>query len=340
VTAEAPASWASLARQLRADSPIAVCEQFERQLKEMLARELMASPDGSRARALASFQRDLGFLLKYKSYAIKAASPLGYSVFLQRPGEGFSFQQHVTHKTEIFYILDVLPGGYVFLCDFEAWREVYRRDTFLAWLNGAADSRYERFRFVPQPGDVIVIDKLNVVHSVVGCTLAEFATVSTDMVDRLYDQNEGLPIPAEFSRSFAEERIGRLTWPRESSRVTFSAAGWSRASMPVETVTGGRRTSFGGGDKFVASSSRLVSGASSELTSDAGRATSVHIAAGSGQLILGTADEVRRTTPPALAARAGDLFLIAPGAHYGFVNDGPMPLVVAEHSIEPAVAFV
>jgi mannose-6-phosphate isomerase-like protein (cupin superfamily) len=340
VTAEAPAPWASLAKQLRADSPIAVLEQFERQLKEVLAHELTAPPDGARIRALASFQKDLGFLLKYKSYAVKAASPLGYSVFLQRPGEGFSFQQHVTHKTEIFHILDVLPGGYVFLCDFDAWHEIYRRETFLAWLKGAADSRYERFRFVPRPGDVVVIDRLSVVHSVVGCTLAEFATVSTDMVDRLYDQNEGLPIPAEFSRAFAEERIERLAWPAESSRVTLGASGWSRAKIPTETVPGGRRTAFGGGDRFVASSSRFDPGASSGVTSDAERATSIHIASGSGQLILGAADEVRRQAPPTLAARAGDLFLVPPGAHYGFVNDGAASLVVAEHRIDPRIAFV
>jgi hypothetical protein len=340
VTAEAPAPWASLAKQLRADSPIEVLEQFERQLKDVLARELTAPPDGGRIRALASFQKDLGFLLKYKSYAVKAASPLGYSVFLQRPGEGFSFQQHVTHKTEIFYILDVLPGGYVFLCDFAEWREIYRRETFLSWLKGAADPRYERFRFVPRPGDVVVIDKLSVVHSVVGCALAEFATVSTDMVDRLYDQNEGLPIPAEFGRAFAEERIGRLAWPGESSCVTLGASGWSRTGIPQDTVPGGHRTSFGGGDKFVASSLQFDSGASSDIAADARRATSLHIASGSGQLILGTADEVRRATPPALPARAGDLFLVAPGGHYGFVNDGATPFVVAEHSIEPAVAFV
>ncbi len=67
MSAEAQASWASLAAHLRADSPIAVLEQFERQLKEMLTRELTAAPDGVRIRALASFQRELGFLLKYKS---------------------------------------------------------------------------------------------------------------------------------------------------------------------------------------------------------------------------------------------------------------------------------
>src|SRR5262249_50425572 len=261
-----------------ADSPIAVLEQFERQLKAMLSLELQVPLDGARVRALASFQRDLGFLLKYKSYAVKAASPLGYSVFLQRPGAALSFQPHVVHETELFDLLDVLPGGYVFLCDFDAWRSIYRRETFRAWLDGSADPGYERFRFIPQPGDVVLIDRLNVVHSVVGCTLAEFATVSTDMVDRLYDQNEGLPIADEFSRAFAEERIGRLAWPAESSRVTLGPSGWSRAAIPTETAGGRGRTSFGGGNRFFASSSRFDSGVSSGITADASRATSIHVA--------------------------------------------------------------
>src|SRR5215470_8892980 len=87
VSADTPAPWAPLVDALRADSPISVLEASERQLKEILTRELAAPLDGSRIRALATFQQDLGFLLKYKSYAVKAASPLGYSVFLQRPGE-------------------------------------------------------------------------------------------------------------------------------------------------------------------------------------------------------------------------------------------------------------
>ena len=53
MSAEAPASWASLAVQLRTDSPIGVLEQFERQLKETLTKELTAPPDGGRIRALA-----------------------------------------------------------------------------------------------------------------------------------------------------------------------------------------------------------------------------------------------------------------------------------------------
>ena len=40
--------------------------------------------------------------MKYKSYAVKAATPLGYSIFLQNQGQGFSFQQHLVHKLEGF----------------------------------------------------------------------------------------------------------------------------------------------------------------------------------------------------------------------------------------------
>ena len=315
-------------------------EEAERKLKTILQRELSAPLDGAALRELASLQQRLGFLLKYKSYAVKAASPLGYSVFLQRPGEGFSFQQHVTHKTELFYFLDVLPGGYVFLCDIEEWRRVYDRDRFLAWLAGTPDQAYERFRFVPQPGDVIVIDKLNVVHSVIGCTLVEFATVSTDMVDRLHDQNEHRLVPAEFTRNNAEVRLRGLPWPRASQRVTADPAGWRRTEIPSDRVPGGLRTVLNDDGVVMAAAYRFAAGAVSDVVTDSERAVSLHIVGGTGRLVLGDAAEVRRTSPPTLAANAGDLFFIAPGAHYGFVNDHTEPLIVAEHRIPYATAFV
>src|SRR5215831_6530486 len=251
---DSTAPLSSLVDALRADSPIATLEAAERQLKTVLQEQLARPLDGDQIRSLAAFQQDLGFLLKYKSYAVKAASPLGYSVFLQRPGEGFSFQQHVTHKTEIFYILDVLPGGFVFLCDFDDWKRTYDRQSFLAWMNGAADPRYERFRFAPQPGDVIVIDRLSVVHSVVGCVLAEFATVSTDMVDRLHDQNEGRSIPAEFTRAFSEERLRTIRWPQASRYVHISATGVTQTPIVPEPIAGGVRTTFGQGAVLAAAS--------------------------------------------------------------------------------------
>jgi hypothetical protein len=343
VSADTPAPWASLVDALRADSPIAVLEQSERQLKQILSRELAGPLDGPRIRALASFQRDLGFLLKYKSYAVKAASPLGYSVFLQRPGEGFSFQRHITHKTEIFYILDVLQGGFVFLCDFPDWQRVYERDAFLAWLGGARDDRYDRFRFTPRPGDVIVIDRLSVVHSVAGCTLVEFATVSIDMVDRLHDQNEGRAIPAEFTRAYSEDRIRRQAWPETTNLVTLGPSGWSRAEVRSHAIAGGRKTTLGDDERFSAALLRIDAGGRTDVVSSPDRAIAIHVANGAGQLLLGTAAEMRGTSPPgppALAARAGDLFLIAPHAHYAFVNDTDAALVVAEHRIAPSVAFV
>ena len=336
---QASAALAALVEPLRADSPIAVLEDAERTLKSVLQRELAAPLDGAGIRELASLQQRLGFLLKYKSYAVKAASPLGYSVFLQQPGEGFSFQQHVVHKTEMFYFLDVPAGGFVFLCDFDEWQRIYDRRAFLAWMGGQPDDRYERWRFVPQPGDVIVIDKLNMVHSVIGCTLAEFATVSTDMVDRLHDQNEGRAIPPGFTRPLSEERLRRLPWPDVSHRVTIGEAGRSRSVIPSQRVAGGIRTVLDDGI-VTAATYRFDPGAVSERSVDSTRATSLHVVHGSGRLVLGDAAEVQRASPPTLAARAGDLFFVAPGACWGFINDGHAPVTLAEHKIPVDIAFV
>jgi hypothetical protein len=333
------AALATLVERLRADSPIAVLEDAERQLKSVLERELAAPLDGAGIRELAVVQQRLGFLLKYKSYAVKAASPLGYSVFLQQPGQGFSFQQHVVHKTEMFYFLDVPAGGFVFLCDFPEWRRIYEREAFLAWMGGRPDARYERWRFVPQPGDVIVIDKLNMVHSVIGCTLAEFATVSTDMVDRLHDQNEGRAIPPEFTRPLSEERLRRLPWPDVSHRVTIGGEGRSRTVIPSHGVVGGVRTVLDDGI-VTAATYRFHPGAVSETRCDSARATSLHVVHGSGRLVLGDAAEIQTASPPTLAARAGDLFFVAPGGCWRFINDGRAPLTVAEHNIPADIAFI
>ena len=73
---------------------------------------------------------------------------------------------------------------------------------------------------------------------------------------------------------------------------------------------------------------------------DLERATCLHVASGAGRLVLGDAAEVRHPSPPTLTARAGDLFFVVPGAHYGFINDGTEALTIAEHRIPHAVAFV
>jgi len=332
------ASFAALSDNLRADLPIARLEQYERVLKDLLAARMTSGLSGEEMRQVARFQQSVGFLLKYKSYAIKASSPLGYSVFLQRPGEGFSFQRHVVHKTEIFYVLDVQPGGYVFICEHDDWARLYQRATFEAWLNGGAGP-YEPFRYAPARGDVIVIDKLNVVHTVVGCTLAEFATVSTDMVDRLHDQNEGRSIAPEFTRAYAEQRLRAIRWPGASRYVRIAADGVTHTPIESERIVGGWRTTFGE-DRMIASAASFEPGAASAVTVDPIRAASVHVVEGKGRVLLGDAEERQRGALPAIEVSGGDLLLIPPGAHYGFVNDGPDVLKVAEHRIEAATAFI
>jgi oxalate decarboxylase/phosphoglucose isomerase-like protein (cupin superfamily) len=89
-----------------------------------------------------------------------------------------------------------------------------------------------------------------------------------------------------------------------------------------------------------ASTYRFDEGAEGDISVDPVRATSLHVVRGSGRLVLGEASEVARPSPPALAARAGDLFFVTPGAYYRFINDGGEPLTVAEHRIPADVAFV
>lgn len=157
-----------LAEHLSADLPMETLEKFEAILKRVLRANLVGNISGEVARQVAMFQKSVGFLFKYKSYTMKAASPLGYSVFTHNQGEGFSFQRHLTHKTEVFHILEVMPDGFVFICDYKDWERVYDERSFAAWLSGEPDDRYDQFRFHPNPGDVLVINELWVLHYVIG----------------------------------------------------------------------------------------------------------------------------------------------------------------------------
>ena len=84
----------------------------------------------------------------------------------------------------------------------------------------------------------------------------------------------------------------------------------------------------------------IEAGKGSAMGTDPDRAACLHIVGGTGQLVLGEAAEVRGASPPVVAAETGDLFLVPPGAHYGFVNEGREPFVVAEHRIPLSVAFI
>jgi hypothetical protein len=231
----------SLNKFLHEDLPIEQTERLEARYKKILRSKLTAPMSGPDARELCRLQKELGFVLKYKSYAVKAATPFGYSIFLQNEREGFSFQRHVEHKLEVFHILSVKPGGYVFLCDYEDWKRVYEKESFERWLAGEANEAYHRYKFVPDPGDVFVISELGVVHTVVGCLLEEFATVSTDMVERLHDQNAGRPIPADFTRASSEKIMRTLEAPTRN-RLVEGFGNRSIQTIEPVAIQGGERT--------------------------------------------------------------------------------------------------
>jgi mannose-6-phosphate isomerase-like protein (cupin superfamily) len=329
----------ALAPHLRNDLSIDQLERIEALLKLILGRACSQGVAGPEARAVAAFQQRVGFLCKYKSYAVKCASPLGYSLFLQKPGEGFSFQRHITHKVEVFHVLEVLPGGFVFICDHDTWQREYDPQAFSAWLGGAPDDRYEPYRYRPRPGDVIAIEDLNVVHAVLGCTLEEFANASTDMVDRLHDQNAGADVPLHFERPWVEGRLPEIAYPRESRAIR--GLGGEPESVPVvpEEVEGGSvrvlAESFVGARSFA-----LRPRAQGPALHDPARAASLFVASGAGQVVIADEDEAASGAEvPPLDVRAGDLLTVLPGAHVRVLNRAGDDLVFSEHKIAPDIAF-
>jgi hypothetical protein len=176
-----------------------------------------------------------------------------------------------------------------------------------------------------------------VVHTVIGCILEEFATVSTDMVHRLHDQNRGRPIPPHFTRAYAESQLLKLTLPEQNRLVDFAA--WSTRVIPRIPRQGGCETILV--DSFLrASHRRIEGGCNTELMRSATAAAIVRVFSGRGTLWLADDSELGRLDDAAIRTGAGDVFLIPPTASYGFRNDDSQPLTYSEQQIDPKVAFV
>lgn len=202
---------------------------------------------------------------------------------------------------------------------------------------GSPDGFFDQRAFRPSPGDVFVISELGVVHTVIGCILEEFATVSTDMVHRLHDQNIGRPIPPHFSRAYAESELLKLTLP-EQNRLVDSAT-WNTRAIPCTPCQGGCETILT--DSFLrASHRRIESGCHTEMMRSGTAAAILRVFSGQGTLWLADDSELGRLDDAAMRASAGDVFLIPPTASYGFRNDGSQPLTYSEQQIDPKVAFV
>ena len=322
---------------LRADANIDKTEAAERVLKSILKVLFQGPLPGSTCRQIALFQNSYRFAYKYKSYAVKAATPLGYSIFLQEAAEGFSFQRHITHKTEVFHILATKPGALVFLCEFEDWQKHYEPEGFQKWISGAKDDFYDQHTFRPRSGDVFIISELGVVHTVMGCILEEFATVSTDMVMRLQDQNLGCPIPPHFTRQYAEREMLGLSLPAESRLVDRRT--WKSEPIARIRCEGGFESVLT--DSFVRASHREVEvGARTELRQCRGVAAVIRVFSGSGTLWVLDDSELSNPEQGAISAASGDVFLLPPGAWFGFKNEARETLRYSEQQIPPEVAFV
>jgi hypothetical protein len=320
------------------EHPIDIVERLESIVKIVLRRYLSGGASGAEARQIAGFQKETGLLLKYKSYAIKAASPLGYSIFIQSPGQGFSFQQHVTHKTELFHILHPLHNALVFICPYEEWRHCYEESSFQNWLRGKKDERYDRFAVVPRAGDVFSIDRLSMVHTVIGCILEEYATISTDMVDRLHDQNAGHRIPEIFTRTYALSVLKNLSFPAQSFLVHSGNGTIERMPLLSSSFEGGLRQELETRD-LAGSLFQIDGKQQTAMLCDKDYAASLFVSGGSGFVFIGEEREFQNANPPAIPVSGGDILLLPAGITYKVTNGSADILRFSLQRIRVDVAF-
>lgn len=338
ISAQRTALLPIVEKYLQQDLPITTLERYETVYKEAL-KAIVASPcNGKTYRLLAQTQKNIGLALKYKSYTVKATTPLGYSLFLHNPKEGFSFQRHEVHKTEVFHILEVMEGGYVFVCDYEEWLDCYDKASFERWLAGEANEKYDKFKFEPRPGDVFVMDKVGIVHTVIGCVLEEFATTSTDMVERLYDQNAGKPIPEYFNREYAEKKFAQLTFPTSNRLCHRTPYGWATKELTPEVVGDVSKTELAV-IELHALQYNLGPHARKAITVDEKRAISLYVRTGEGDVTIYDESELGKEDIPPIAIKRGDVLMIPSGAYYSYRNTGEEPLQLTEQKIPFTVAF-
>lgn len=331
----------ALAECIKQNNDIATLERYETVLKAILLAYCTPTMSGEDARKIAEFQKAVGFLFKFKTYTIKATIPLGYTVFLHEPKEGFSFQIHKEHKVEVFHILKVMPGGYAFLCTYEDWKKTYDEESFAKWLKGESVPKYDRFKFIPEPGDVLVVNDLNVVHTVIGCILEEFANISTDMVDRLYDQNlaNRNSIPEKYTREYAKERLMELESTSPKRLVDFRKD-WKAEPLKKENINGIVKTIIVDVDNFTAINYVFPAEFTSERMIDPTRHISLHVWKGTGEIYIGDRQEWESGKPPAIKLSKGDLLFIPANQIYSIRSSASSELEVTEHHIAGEVAFI
>ncbi len=187
---QAPHTLTALQLALSRPLHINAVERIESLAKNLWTDTLEPTSYSAPIGELLEFTRffsDLGFFYKYKPYGVKVASPFGYSLFDLKAGQGFSFQVHTEPKLEGFHILRAKESAIAYLSSRAEWES-----TGAVWARSFTDGSFtttSSYIFEPRPGDIMSILETDVVHSVLGCTIEEFASCSVDAVERLYDQN-------------------------------------------------------------------------------------------------------------------------------------------------------
>jgi hypothetical protein len=328
----------ALVAPLKTDAPIDVVERHEEALKRILGAVFERGATPEEGRRIAAFQRDVGLIMKYKPYAVKASTPLGFSLFLQEPGQGFSFQKHSVRKVEAFHVLEADADSYVFLAPWSEWQRVYEPERFQRWLAGASDAAYERFRLRPSVGDVYLITDRDTVHTVIGCRIEEYASVSVDVVERLHDQNRGAAMPAKFTRAHTLDQLTSVHQPANHRSVRADGAA---SPSPLEEVAHGvRRSALVDCPELQATVWKLAPGATTPILDvDRDRAVQLYVNAGSSRVVIGNRDEVTGGAAEALDVSCPGTTMIAPGLSFTISNPSDGPLTVSMHSVpwRPAI---
>ncbi len=309
-------------------------ERIEAVFKRYLHVAFRDNLTGNDARFIAETTRKVGFILKFKPYGVKCATPLGYSIFFLRPGMGFSFQRHLTRKTELFHMLQILERGQVYLSTSEEWQAVYDKDAFNRWLAGAPDARYAKFSVKPNPGDVYLVTELETVHSVLGCVIEEYATVSTDMVDRLHDQNTGRDDVDFVDVATVEKWLAALPRPLPTSC-------WKTLSAPPVPMA---RTSRDGVQQivladtgeFLAERFEIDAGRVLRIDADPARARSIFCLG--GRCRFGWQPDAGAGRAADVELAAGEVIIVPPRMRQAIVAEERVSL--SSHTIRPELALV
>lgn len=312
-------------RRLEQPAPIPELEELERAVKDHWSFVQTQHLTDNEVAGFVEFFLDVGYLVKLKPYGPKFSTPFGYSIFDLRDGEGFSIQLHEEEKIEAFHVLDVGPNGFALVCSQDSWAE-HEATTLAAWEAGRPLDSPIVHR--PEPGDVIVIDDLNTVHTVVGCVVEEFATTSNDAVLRLHDQNQGrsVPLPATNPRPVDTlTRVGEIA----PLRRLDPAAGWSATDLEPGSSGQGINIIDEPAMGLVGRNISVAAAASHAYGVDAHSVHTIAVLAGSIELRVGGAS---------FELQVGDTTAVPPNRAYQLQSNHGARVAVTEASVTIAFA--